>query len=76
MGPPKLMMPIDKKYDGVPDKMIASRDERYGINTKLKEQQRREKLTENKVPNDAADKYLQTGKTLQFTAEEREFRPA
>ena len=76
MGPPKLMMPIDEKYDGVPDKMIQARDERYGINTERKKEQRQEKMSEEFVPNDAADQYLQTGKTLQFKAEEVEVRTA
>ncbi|SNX83200.1 uncharacterized protein MEPE_01906 [Melanopsichium pennsylvanicum] len=76
MGPPKLMMPIDPKYDGVPDTMIQARDERYGINTERKKQQRQLNLSETYVPINAADQYLQSGKTLQFTAEERGIRPA
>ncbi|KAJ1028633.1 hypothetical protein NDA16_001799 [Ustilago loliicola] len=76
MGPPKLMMPIDPKYDGVPEKMIKERDERYGINTQRKKEQRQDKLTETFVPNDAADQYLRSGRTLQFAAEESDVRPA
>lgn len=76
LGPPKLMMPIDEKYDGVPEAMIRERDEKFGINTELKKQQRQEKMTDEYVPNSAADKYLQSGKTLQFAAEERDVRPA
>lgn len=70
------MMPVDPKYEGVPDEMIQSRDERYGINTQRKMEQRQQKLTESFVPNDAADQYVKSGKTLQFTAEERDVRPA
>ncbi|EST07647.1 Protein of unknown function DUF1264 [Kalmanozyma brasiliensis GHG001] len=76
LGPPRLMMPIDPKYDGVPSKQIEARDKLYGVNTELKRKQRQEKLTESYVPNDAADQYLRTGKVLQFTAEERPVRPA
>lgn len=70
------MMPIDPKCDGVPDDMIQARDERYGIHTQRKKEQRQEKLTESFVPNSAADQYLHSGKTLQFTTEERKVRPA
>ncbi|KAJ1029641.1 hypothetical protein NDA13_002884 [Ustilago tritici] len=76
MGPPKLMMPIDEKYDGVPDKMIKQRDERYAIDTERKKAERQDKLTESVLPNNAADQYLRSGKTLQFTAEESHVRPA
>ncbi|SPO21874.1 uncharacterized protein UTRI_01862_B [Ustilago trichophora] len=76
LGPPKLMMPIDPKYDGVPDNMIRDRDDRYGVKTERKKEQRRQKLTEPFVPNDAADQYLHSGKTFQFTTEERNVRPA
>lgn len=76
MGPPKLMMPIDEKYDGVPDKMIKQRDERYAIDTERKKAERQDKLTESALPNNAADQYLRSGKTLQFTAEESHVRPA
>lgn len=70
------MMPIDEKYDGVPHKMIQERDAQYGVDTELKKKQRQRELTEEHVPNSAADQYLQSGKTLQFSAEERDVRPA
>lgn len=76
MGPPKLMMPIDPKYDRVPEKMIKERDERYAIDTQRNKEQRQDKLTDSFVPNHAADQYIRTGRTLQFTAEERDVRPA
>ena len=60
------MMPVDPKYDVVPDVMIRARDERYGLNTQRKKQQRQHQLTESFVPHHAADQYLHSGKTLQF----------
>ncbi|KAJ9478233.1 Embryo-specific protein [Pseudozyma hubeiensis] len=75
LGPPRLMMPTDPKYGGAPDDMIKQRDERYGIDTELKKQQRQQKLTESFVPNSAADQYAHSGKTPQFTSEERQVRP-
>ncbi|TKY87085.1 hypothetical protein EX895_003762 [Sporisorium graminicola] len=76
LGAPRLMMPTDPKYGGVPPDMINDRDQRYGVNTERKKQQRNEKLDESYVPNSAADQYVHSGKTLQFTAEERPVHPA
>lgn len=69
------MMPTDPKYGGVPDEMIKQRDERYGINTQRKKQQRHESLTESFEPDRMADQYLETGKVLQFSTDLRPVQP-
>ncbi|SJX61770.1 uncharacterized protein SRS1_12754 [Sporisorium reilianum f. sp. reilianum] len=74
LGAPRLMMPTDPKYGAVPPDLIRERDERYAVNTQRKKQQRLDKLAEPYVPSSAADQYIDTGKTLQFTAEHRNVR--